>query len=164
MFNATPSIDERNSRTTTTIVRSSNTINRSGNAVSYFDRGASTAPYYVTLTNSVFSIFHKVLFGYRYWRKCYRLWFPCCNLSSIFSIFYIEEHKATLIPVFLPTASPEFMVLEECWNISKDDLLVLTYYTSFTEFRKRLGQHFRTKHFNLNMRNYLTRNMSGDLS
>jgi len=77
---------------------------------------------------------------------------------------YFEEHKATLIPVFLPTASPEFMVLEECWNISKDDLLVLTYHKSFTEFRKRLGQYFRTKHFNLNMRNYLTRNMSGDLS
>jgi len=77
---------------------------------------------------------------------------------------YFEEHKATLIPVFLPTASPEFMVLEECWNISKDDLLVLTYHKSFTEFRKRLGQYFRTKHFNLNMRNYLTRNMSGNLS
>jgi len=77
---------------------------------------------------------------------------------------YFEEHKNTLIPVFLPTASPEFMVLEECWNISKDDLLVLTYYTSFTEFRKRLGQYFRTTHFNLNMRNYLTRNMSGNLS
>jgi len=77
---------------------------------------------------------------------------------------YFEEHKDTLIPVFLPTASPEFMVLEECWNISKDDLLVLTYYKSFTEFRLRLGQYFRTKHFNLNMRNYVTRNMSGDLS
>jgi transposase len=77
---------------------------------------------------------------------------------------YFEEHKNTLIPVFLPTASPEFMVLEECWNISKDDLLVLTYYTSFTEFRKRLGQYFRTTHFNLNMSNYLTRNTSGNFS
>ncbi|MGA7369793.1 MAG: transposase [Nitrososphaeraceae archaeon] len=73
---------------------------------------------------------------------------------------YFEEHKDTLIPVFLPTASPEFMVLEECWNISKDDLLVLT----FTEFRNRLGQYFRTKRFNLNMRNYLCRNMSDNLS
>jgi len=77
---------------------------------------------------------------------------------------YFEEHKNTLIPVFLPTASPEFMVLEECWNISKDDLLVLTYYTSFTEFRKRLGQYFRTTHFNLNMSNSLTRNTSGNFS
>jgi transposase len=73
---------------------------------------------------------------------------------------YFEEHKATLIPVYLPTASPEFIVLEECWNISKDDLLILTYYKSIRDFRIRLGQYFRTKHFNLNMRNYLTMNVS----
>jgi hypothetical protein len=48
------------------------------------------------------------------------------------------------------------MVLEESWNISKKDLLVLTYYYhSFTNFRKEIGGYFRTKHFNLNMRNYL---------
>ncbi|MGH9953824.1 MAG: transposase [Nitrososphaeraceae archaeon] len=69
---------------------------------------------------------------------------------------YFEEHKDSLIPVYLPTASPEFMVLEECWNISKDDLLVLTYYKSFTEFRTMIGQYFRTKKFNLNMYKYLT--------
>ncbi len=39
---------------------------------------------------------------------------------------YFEEHKNCLKLVYLPTASPEFMVLEECWNISKKDLLVLT--------------------------------------
>ena len=44
---------------------------------------------------------------------------------------YFEEHKDSLIPVYLPTASPEFMVLEECWNISKNDLLVLVYYSTF---------------------------------
>jgi DDE superfamily endonuclease len=77
---------------------------------------------------------------------------------------YFEEHKDSLIPIYLPTASPEFMVLEECWNISKNDLLVLVYYSAFTEFRIRLRQYFRTKHFNLNMRNYLTRNMSENLS
>ena len=41
---------------------------------------------------------------------------------------YFEKHKDVLIPVWLPTASPEFMVLEEYWNISKNDLLVLKYY------------------------------------
>jgi DDE superfamily endonuclease len=30
---------------------------------------------------------------------------------------YFEKHKDVLIPVWLPTASPEFMVLEEYWNI-----------------------------------------------
>jgi transposase len=69
---------------------------------------------------------------------------------------YFEEHKTTLIPVYLPTASPEFMVLEECWNISKNDLLVLTYYPSFRDFRMRIGRYFRTKHFKFNMYKYLT--------
>ncbi len=77
---------------------------------------------------------------------------------------YFEEHKDTLKPIYLPTASPEFMVLEEFWNISKSDLSVLTFYRSFIEFRIRLGQYFRTKHFNPNMRNYLTGNVSENLS
>ena len=54
----------------------------------------------------------------------------------------MKKHKDSLIPVWLPTASPEFMVLEESWNISKKDLLVLTYYYyyhSFTNFRKEIG-------------------------
>jgi DDE superfamily endonuclease len=69
---------------------------------------------------------------------------------------YFEEHKDSLIPVYLPTASPEFMVLEECWNISKNDLLVLTYYKSFRDFRIKIGQYFRTKNFEFNMYRYLT--------
>jgi hypothetical protein len=73
---------------------------------------------------------------------------------------YFEKHKDSLIPVYLPTASPEFMVLEECWNISKADLLVMIYYQSFTDFKMKIGQYFRTMHFNLNMRNYLVRSMS----
>ncbi len=72
---------------------------------------------------------------------------------------YFEEHKDNLIPVWLPTASPENMVLEECWNISKSDLLVLAYYPSFTDFRSKIGQYFRTKRFNLNMKNYLIKNV-----
>ena len=47
-------------------------------------------------------------------------------------IKYFEDNKDTLIPVYLPTtASPEFMVMEKIWNISKQDLLVLKYYQSF---------------------------------
>jgi len=63
---------------------------------------------------------------------------------------YFEQHRKDLVPVLLPTASPEFMVLEQCWNISEKDLLVLTHYQSFTNFRKKIRQYFRTKHFNLN--------------
>jgi transposase len=31
---------------------------------------------------------------------------------------YLEENKDSLIPVYLPTAYPEFMMLEEVWNIA----------------------------------------------
>jgi transposase len=46
-------------------------------------------------------------------------------------IKYFEENKDTLIPIYLPTASPEFTMMEEIWNIAKHDLLVLKYYYSF---------------------------------
>ena len=48
---------------------------------------------------------------------------------------YFADNKDSLIPaVYLPTASPEFMVLEEVWHIAKNDLLVLQHYSSFTDF------------------------------
>ena len=38
---------------------------------------------------------------------------------------YFEENKDVLIPVYLPTtASPEFMVMEEVWNIAKQVLIM----------------------------------------
>jgi len=70
---------------------------------------------------------------------------------------YFEENKDTMIPIYLPTASPEFMVMEEVWNMAKNDLLVLSYYPSFADFKNRVSCYFRTKRFNLNMRNYLLR-------
>src|SRR3954447_2153658 len=70
---------------------------------------------------------------------------------------YFEENKDTLIPVYLPTASPEFMVMEEVWNIAKRDLLVLKYYPTFADFKEKISCYFRTKRFNLDMRNYLLR-------
>lgn len=69
---------------------------------------------------------------------------------------YFADNKDSLIPaVYLPTASPEFMVLEEVWHIAKNDLLVLQHYSSFTDFKKKIASYFRTKRFNLDMRNYL---------
>jgi DDE superfamily endonuclease len=71
---------------------------------------------------------------------------------------YLEYNKDTLIPVYLLIASPEFMVMEEVWNIAKRDLLVLKYYSSFADLKKnKISQYFRTKRFNLDMRNYLLR-------
>jgi hypothetical protein len=48
------------------------------------------------------------------------------------------------------------MVQEDVWNIAKSDLLVLQYYSSFTDFRNKISTYFRIKRFNLNMRNYYT--------
>ncbi|MDN5846265.1 MAG: transposase [Candidatus Nitrosocosmicus sp.] len=70
---------------------------------------------------------------------------------------YLDQNKDALIPVYLPTASPEFMILEEVWNIAKQELLVLEYYSSFEDFREKVSRYFRTKRFGLNMRNYLLR-------
>ena len=70
---------------------------------------------------------------------------------------YLEHNKDTLIPVYLPTASPEFMMLEEVWNIAKRELLLLKYYPSFEELKEKISYYFRTKRFGLNMRNYLLR-------
>ena len=68
---------------------------------------------------------------------------------------YFADNKDSLIPIYLPTASPEFMVLEEIWHIAKNDLLVLQYYSSFADFKTKISSYFRTKRFNLDMRNYL---------
>lgn len=73
---------------------------------------------------------------------------------------YFKKHKDSLIPIWIPTASPEFMALEECWNISKNHLLVLSHYPCFEELTRRISEYFRTKRFNLNMRNYLLANGS----
>ncbi len=58
---------------------------------------------------------------------------------------YFKENKDTLIPVYLPTASPEFMVMEEIWNIAKRDLLVLKYYQSFADLKNKISQIFQNK-------------------
>ncbi len=70
---------------------------------------------------------------------------------------YFEDNKNTLIPVYLPTASPEFMVMEEVWNMAKRDLFVLKYYQSFADLKNKISKYFRTKRFNLNMKNYFKR-------
>jgi transposase len=73
---------------------------------------------------------------------------------------YFDKHKKDLVPVYLPTASPEFMVLEEIWHIAKNDLLVVQYHSSFIDFKNKLSQYFRTKRFNLDMRKYLLEGVS----
>jgi hypothetical protein len=99
---------------------------------------------------------------FNYLKRIHRK-FPRCILfldramqhqtEKVFS--YLEAHEDTIVPIWMPRASPEFMPLEECWHISKDDLLVLRYYSSFPDFKERIGEYFRTKRFHLNLANYL---------
>ncbi len=91
--------------------------------------------------------------------KCYLFMDKASSNRSKKVMAYFEENKETLIPVYLPTASPEFMVMEEVWNIAKRDLLILKYYSSFTDLKNKISLYFRTKRFNLNMRNYLLRDV-----
>jgi len=72
---------------------------------------------------------------------------------------YFEDNKDTLISIYLPTASPEFMIMEEIWNIAKRDLLILKYYSSFADLKNKISIYFRTKRFDLEMRNYLLRDV-----
>ena len=93
-------------------------------------------------------------------RKCYLFMDKASqHYKSKKVLKYFEDNKDTLIPVYLPTASPEFMVIEEVWNIAKRDLLILQYYQSFADFKDKISGYFRTKRFNLDMRNYLLRNV-----
>jgi hypothetical protein len=46
--------------------------------------------------------------------------------KKILQYFADNKDKDSLIPVYLSTASPvEFMILEEIWHLSKNDLLIL---------------------------------------
>jgi hypothetical protein len=68
---------------------------------------------------------------------------------------YFEDNKDTLITVYLFTASPKFMIREEIRNMAKRYLLLLKYYPSFADLKNKIYRCFGTKRFNLNMRNYL---------
>ena len=58
---------------------------------------------------------------------------------------YLENNKDNLIQVYLPISSPEFMMFEKLWNIAKQELLVLKYYSSFEVFKQKVSICFRTK-------------------
>jgi hypothetical protein len=49
--------------------------------------------------------------------------------------------------------------MEGVWNIAKRDLLILKYYPSFADFKEKISGYFRTKRFNLDMRNHLFRDV-----
>ena len=49
--------------------------------------------------------------------------------------------------------------MEEVWNIAKPDILVQKYYSSFADFKEKISGYFRIKRFNLDLRDYLFRDI-----
>ncbi|HXT84825.1 MAG TPA: hypothetical protein VN704_10940 [Verrucomicrobiae bacterium] len=47
------------------------------------------------------------------------------------------------------------MIMEEVWDPSKRDLLVLKHHPSFADLKNNISAHFKTKRFDLDIRNYL---------
>jgi len=43
---------------------------------------------------------------------------------------YFDKHKKDLIPIYQPTASPEFMVLEEIWHIYSQERSACLFYST----------------------------------
>ncbi|GBC73880.1 hypothetical protein HRbin04_01287 [archaeon HR04] len=72
-------------------------------------------------------------------------------------IEYLEENKATITVIWLPTASPEFNAVEECWRQGEKDLFYCRLHKGFKDMRKSISKYYRTKRFNLNIVRYLTR-------
>ena len=95
--------------------------------------------------------------------KCYF----CLWIEASFSSYYkskkvrkyFEENKDANPNISFNCITTEHMVMEEIWNIAKQDLFVLQYYQSFADLKNKISIYFRTKRFNLDMRNYLLRDV-----
>lgn len=72
---------------------------------------------------------------------------------------FLRKNRKTLRVRWIPTASPEFNVMEECWRQGEKDLSALpTFPTSIGELKKFLAKYYRTRRFNLDMRSFLLTN------
>lgn len=70
---------------------------------------------------------------------------------------YLEENTPNFRTVYLSKGSPQFNAVEECWRQGKYDLLVSTYYRSFTDLKSTIAKYYRTRRFNLDIVKYLLR-------
>jgi len=69
---------------------------------------------------------------------------------------YLRRHRTTLRVRWLPTASPEFDAIEECWRQGEKDLSSLPRFpTTLKDLKKFLAAYYRTKRFGLDMRGFL---------
>jgi transposase len=73
---------------------------------------------------------------------------------------HLEENKGVIKVEYLPTGSPDYNAVEECWRQGKDDLLVSRYYPKFPNLKSAIANYYRTKRFKLDITKYLLRNGS----
>jgi hypothetical protein len=71
----------------------------------------------------------------------------------------LRKNRKTLRVRLIPTASPEFDMMEECWRQGEKDLSALPVFpTSIDQLKRFLAKHHRTRRFNLDMRSFLLTN------
>jgi DDE superfamily endonuclease len=69
---------------------------------------------------------------------------------------YLRKNRKTLRVRWIPTASPEFNVVEECWRQGEKDLSALPAFPmSLEELMRFLARYYRTRRFDLDMRSFL---------
>ncbi|MGH2638856.1 MAG: hypothetical protein ACRDF4_06190, partial [Rhabdochlamydiaceae bacterium] len=73
----------------------------------------------------------------------------------------LAENRRALRVRWIPTASPEFNVMEECWREGEKDLSTLpTFPTSLEELKSIFAEYYRTRRFSshLDMKKFLLTN------
>jgi transposase len=72
---------------------------------------------------------------------------------------YLKANRKTLRARWIPTASPEFNMMEECWRQGGKDLSAQPVFPiSLKELKGFLARYYRTRRFNLDMRSFLLTN------
>lgn len=69
---------------------------------------------------------------------------------------YMKLNRRTLRVRWIPTASPEFDMMEECWRQGEKDLSALPVFpTDLRDLKRFLARYYRTRRFRLDMRSFL---------
>lgn len=69
---------------------------------------------------------------------------------------YLEQNRRTLRVRWIPTASPEFDMMEECWRQGEKDISALPVFpTNLQDLKKFLARYYRTRRFHLDMKGFL---------
>ena len=74
---------------------------------------------------------------------------------------YLTKNRKTLRVRWIPTASPEFNMMEECWREGEKDLCRLPVFpTTLVDLKSILAKYYRTRRFSarLDMKKFLMTN------